>query len=298
MKSINFSVLATAFALSSSVYAAPPMQQKNLPPGPDTTATISNEKNTESRDLFVSELVELAGVELQSTGKLVIDDKRYDPTLMQKYFVSGAEVYHKEDYWGRDALVAVLLEHIPEAPGMKGQPVTPTTPDQPGLLGGLFSAMWSGETPSDAPKSLEQKIADYHGLTQSFSGEYLLWIGEVFEYLSKLEIQTNNESVIKLVKDFKLCAHKLASAFEDEQEAMQHATSAPQDGSQFELVKSIKDIMAKHQESVQEILKNFTKQMNDYLRAYSYSTIKFKPILGDWIDFHNEMDVMADTLLE
>ncbi|EGF76002.1 hypothetical protein BATDEDRAFT_28892 [Batrachochytrium dendrobatidis JAM81] len=283
MKSINFSVLATAFALSSSVYAAPPMQQKNLPPGPDTTATISNEKNTESRDLFVSELVELAGVELQSTGKLVIDDKRYDPTLMQKYFVSGAEIYHKEDYWGRDALVAVLLEHIPEAPGMKGQPVTPTTPDQPGLLGGLFSAMWSGETPSDAPKSLEQKIADYYGLTQSFSGEYLLWIGEVFEYLSKLEIQTNND---------------LLGAFEDEQEAMQHATSAPQDGSQFELVKSIKDIMAKHQESVQEILKNFTKQMNDYLRAYSYSTIKFKPILGDWIDFHNEMDVMADTLLE
>ncbi|KAK6091239.1 hypothetical protein MT418_008227 [Batrachochytrium dendrobatidis] len=259
MKSINFSVLATAFALSSSVYAAPPMQQKNLPPGPDTTATISNEKNTESRDLFVSELVELAGVELQSTGKLVIDDKRYDPTLMQKYFVSGAEIYHKEDYWGRDALVA---------------------------------------TPSDAPKSLEQKIAEYHGLTQSFSGEYLLWIGEVLEYLSKLEIQSTNESAIKLVKDFKLCAHKLASTFEDEQEAMQHATSAPQDGSQFELVKSIKDIMAKHQESVQEILKNFTKQMNDYLRAYSYSTIKFKPILGDWIDFHTEMDVMADTLLE
>ncbi|KAK6094168.1 hypothetical protein MT418_005977 [Batrachochytrium dendrobatidis] len=284
MKSINFSVLATAFALSSSVYAAPPMQQKNLPPGPDTTATISNEKNTESRDLFVSELVELAGVELQSTGKLVIDDKRYDPTLMQKYFVSGAEIYHKEDYWGRDALVAVLLEHIPEAPGMKGQPVTPTTPDQPGLL--------------DAPKSLEQKIADYYGLTQSFSGEYLLWIGEVLQYLSKLEIQSTNESVIKLVKDFKLCAHQLASTFEDEQEAMQHATSAPQDGSQFELVKSIKDIMAKHQESVQEILKNFTKQMNDYLRAYSYSTIKFKPILGDWIDFHTEMDVMADTLLE
>ncbi|KAK6091240.1 hypothetical protein MT418_008228 [Batrachochytrium dendrobatidis] len=288
MKSINFSVLATAFALSSSVYAAPPMQQKNLPPGPDTTATISNEKNTEGRDLFVSELVQLAGVELQSTGKLVIDDKRYDPTLMQKYFVSGAEIYHKEDYWGRDALVAVLLEHIPEAPGIKGQPVTPTTPDQPGLL----------ETPSDAPKSLEQKIAEYHGLTQSFSSEYLLWIGEVLEYLSKLEIQSTNESAIKLVKDFKLCAHKLASTFEDEQEAMQHATSAPQDGSQFELVKSIKDIMAKHQESVQEILKNFTKQMNDYLRAYSYSTIKFKPILGDWIDFHTEMDVMADTLLE
>ncbi|KAJ8324271.1 hypothetical protein O5D80_007463 [Batrachochytrium dendrobatidis] len=272
MKSINFSVLATAFALSSSVYAAPPMQQKNLPPGPDTTATISNEKNTESRDLFVSELVELAGVELQSTGKLVIDDKRYDPTLMQKYFVSGAEIYHKEDYWGRDALVAVLLEHIPEAPGIKGQPVTPTTPDQPGLLGGLFSAMWSEETPSDAPKSLEQKIAEYHGLTQSFSSEYLLWIYSV--------------------------SQQLASTFEDEQEAMQHATSAPQDGSQFELVKSIKDIMAKHQESVQEILKNFTKQMNDYLRAYSYSTIKFKPILGDWIDFHTEMDVMADTLLE
>ncbi|KAK5667720.1 hypothetical protein QVD99_005828 [Batrachochytrium dendrobatidis] len=201
MKSINFSVLATAFALSSSVYAAPPMQQKNLPPGPDTTATISNEKNTESRDLFVSELVELAGVELQSTGKLVIDDKRYDPTLMQKYFVSGAEVYHKEDYWGRDALVAVLLEHIPEAPGMKGQPVTPTTPDQPGLFSGLWSMIWPEEKkPLDPPKSLKQKIDEYHASVKLLSGKYLSWTEKVLQYISQMDVKDTSAPSLKLIK--------------------------------------------------------------------------------------------------
>ncbi|KAL5040647.1 hypothetical protein RTP6_007641 [Batrachochytrium dendrobatidis] len=134
-------------------------------------------KKTVKINKRLSRIGELAGTELQSTEKLVIDDERYNPDLKQDYFViDGDQAYKKGDYWGRDAFVAVLLEYIPKPPSMDEQPETPSTPTQPGLFSGLWSMIWPEEKkPLDPPKSLKQKIDEYHASVKLLSGKYLSW---------------------------------------------------------------------------------------------------------------------------
>ncbi|EGF78238.1 hypothetical protein BATDEDRAFT_90965 [Batrachochytrium dendrobatidis JAM81] len=300
MKYINFSILATAFALSSSVYAAPSGQQKDIPSGPDTTATISQEENSQNKQAFVSELVELAGTELQSTEKLVIDDERYNPDLKQDYFViDGDQAYKKGDYWGRDAFVAVLLEYIPKPPSMDEQPETPSTPTQPGLFSGLWSMIWPEEKkPLDPPKSLKQKIDEYHASVKLLSGKYLSWTEKVLQYISQMDVKDTSAPSLKLIKELKMHTQILYNAFETEQEDMQRSANIFKNGPKLELLKSIKYLMANHQKYVQKILGQIKQLLNQYLLTDQHHTIELNPVLDGWFKSYDEMSVKAYTLLK
>ncbi|KAJ8330590.1 hypothetical protein O5D80_001565 [Batrachochytrium dendrobatidis] len=88
MRYLNFSILATFFALSSSVYAAPP--------GPDITVSIPEDENTHNRQAFINGLMNLADSEMKHMGKLMIDDTKYDPNLIQQYYITdGGHTYDK-----------------------------------------------------------------------------------------------------------------------------------------------------------------------------------------------------------
>ncbi|KAJ8330599.1 hypothetical protein O5D80_001574 [Batrachochytrium dendrobatidis] len=291
MRYLNFSILATFFALSSSVYAAPP--------GPDITVSIPEDENTHNRQAFINGLMNLADSEMKHMGKLMIDDTKYDPNLIQQYYITdGGHTYDKSDYWGRDALVHVLLEYMPDSPNLDEQSGTPGTSTQPGLIGGLWSMIWPKATTSDASRSLEQKIDDYHALAKLLSSKYLSWIKQVALHFDQLDVRSTSAPTLKLIKDFKLSAQNLVSVFESEEDNIQHAARVLKNGSKLGSLKLIKNIMGNHQKFVKSILDDITKLIHVYLATDHYHLIKLKPILVDWFKLHNTMGTKADALIQ
>ncbi|KAK5664476.1 hypothetical protein QVD99_000054 [Batrachochytrium dendrobatidis] len=286
MKYLNFCIAAVSFVLSSSAYAAPPKQQSSRPHVPNIIVSVSSQDNNRNRQEFITKLVNMAGLGMKHIGKLIIDDVIYDPNYRQAYYViDGDQAHDKVDYWGRDALVDVLLSVIPEPPGRPspdGQYEYPDTPVQSGLIGRFW--LWPKHEPkvatpnaSNAPKSILNRLDGYHASAESFSRRYTLWSQQVLQLLNQLDVRTTTIPTLKLIDAFKSFAQSLARALESEEEGIQHTARALQNGSsKFKSLKATKEVMVKHQKIVKNILDVFEQEVNQYLLVDWLHSIKLK----------------------